>query len=50
MNEEMKAKMTKIYLTPDYLADSEDQGVEEAIPIHIRKRGTNKSYKETMIQ
>ena len=29
--------MNKMDLTPDHLADSEDKGVDEAIPIHIRK-------------
>ena len=42
--------MTKMDLTPDHLADSEDEGVDEAIPIHIRKERTTKAYKETMNQ
>ena len=37
MNEEMEAEMTKVYLTPDHLEDSKDEGVAKAIPIHIRK-------------
>ena len=36
-NEEMEAEMTKMDLTPDHLVDSEDEGVDEAISIHIRK-------------
>ena len=37
MNEEMEAEMTEMDLTPDHLADSEDEGVDEAIPIQIRR-------------
>ena len=40
--------MTKMDLTPDHLEDSEDEGADEAIPIHIRKERITKSYKETM--
>ena len=36
MNEEMEAEMTKMDLTPDHLSNSEDEGADEAIPIHIR--------------
>ena len=42
--------MNKMDLTPDHLEDSEDEGVDGAIPIHIRKERTTKSYKETMTQ
>ena len=35
MNEEMEAEMTKMDSTPDRLADSEDEGSDEAIQIHI---------------
>ena len=38
MNEEMEAEMTEVDLTPDHLADSKDEGDDEAIPIHIRKK------------
>ena len=33
MNEEMEAEMNKMDLTPENLADSEDESVDEAIPI-----------------
>ena len=36
MIEEMKSEVTKMDLTPDYLADSKNEGADEAIPIHIR--------------
>ena len=50
MNEEMEAEMNKMYLTPGNLADSEDESVDEAIPIHIRKEITTKEYKKTTSQ
>ena len=33
----MEAETSEMDLTPDHLAYSEDEGVDEAIPIHIRK-------------
>ena len=45
MNEEMESETTKMDLTPDHLAKSEDEGADEAIPIHIRKERTTKAYK-----
>ena len=33
----MEAEMNKMDLTPDHLEDSEDEGVDEAIQIHVRK-------------
>ena len=50
MNEEMEAEMTKMDLISDHLVDSEDKGVDETIPIHIRKERTTKAYKEKMSQ
>ena len=50
MNEEMEAEMTKMDLTPDHLADPEDEGADEVIPIHIRKERMTKAYKEKMSQ
>ena len=50
MNEEMEAEINKMDSTPGNLADSEDESVDEAIPIHIRKERTTKAYKETMSQ
>ena len=41
----MEAEMNKIHL-----ADSEDEGVDEAVPIHIRKERMTKAYKEKMSQ
>ena len=46
----MEAEIIKINFTPDHLADSKDEGADEAIPIHIRKEITTKSYKEKMSQ
>ena len=46
----MEIEMTKMDLTPDHLEDSEDEGADEVIPIHIRKERTTKSYKKTMSQ
>ena len=45
MNEEMEAEMTKMDITPDHLEDSEDEGADEAILIHIRKYRIKKHTK-----
>ena len=37
MNEEMEAEMNQIDLTPGKKADSEDEIVDESIPIQIKK-------------
>ena len=50
MNEEMKAELMKTDSRPDNLEVSEDESVDEAAPIDIRKEGKKKSYKETTIQ
>ena len=50
MNEEMEAETTEMYSIPDHLSDSEYEGANEAVPIHIRKERRTKSYKETMSQ
>ena len=42
--------MTEMDSIPDHLSDSEDEGVDEAVPIHIRTERKTKSYKETMSQ
>ena len=42
--------MIEIYSIPDHLADSEYEGADEAVPIHIIKEIIKKAYKETMIQ
>ena len=46
----MEAEMNKMDLTPGKKADSEDESVDEAIPIQIRKERTTKAYRETMSQ
>ena len=50
MNEEMEAKMTETDSIPDHLAVSEDEGADEAVPIHVIKERKTKAYKETTIQ
>ena len=50
MNEEMEAEMTKMDLILDPFTEEENEGVDEAIPIHIRKERIPKAYKETMSQ
>ena len=35
---------------PDHLAVSEDEGANEAVPIHVRKERKTKAYKEKMSQ
>ena len=50
MNGEMESEMTRMDLTPDHLADSEDEGGDEGIPIHIIKERTIKAYTETTSQ
>ena len=42
--------MNKMDLTAGKKADSEDESVDEAIPIQIRKERTTEAYKETMDQ
>ena len=37
MNEETEAELTEIDSIPDHLEVSEDEGADEAVPIHIRK-------------
>ena len=37
MNEEMEAELTEMNSIPDHLAVSEDESVDEAVPIDIRK-------------
>ena len=32
------------------MAEEENKGVDESIPIHIKKERVTKAYKETMIQ
>ena len=42
MNEEMESEMNKMDLTSGNLADSEDEGADEAVPIDIYKIRKNK--------
>ena len=50
MNEEMEAELMKMDPIPDKLSVSEDESVDEAVPIDIRKESKTNSYKETMCQ
>ena len=50
MNEEMEAELMKMDSRPDNLAASEDESVDEAVPIDIRKERNTKAYKEKMSQ
>ena len=50
MNEKMESELTKMDSIPDHLALSEDESVDEAAPIDIRKERNKKAYKETMNQ
>ena len=50
MNEEMEAQLMKMDSRPDNLAVSEDESVDEAVPIGIIKERNTKAYKETMSQ
>ena len=38
MNEEMESETTEMYSIPDHLEVSEDESVDEAVPIDIRKK------------
>ena len=48
MNEEMEAQLTEIDSRPDNLAVSEDEKIDESIPIELRKERRTEGYKETM--
>ena len=50
MNEKMEAKLMKMDSIPDHLAVSEDESVDEAVPIDIRKEIKTKAHKQKMIQ
>ena len=43
MNKEMEAETTKMDLTPGHLIDSEDECVDDAVTIHIRKERITKT-------
>ena len=45
MNEEMEAELTEMDSIPDHLAVSEDENVDKAVQIHIRKERNTKAYK-----
>ena len=47
MNEEMEAELMKTDSRPENLAVSENESVDEAVPIDIRKERDTKAYKET---
>ena len=46
----MEAELTEMDTIPDHFAVSEDESVDEAVPIDIRKESKTNSYKETMCQ
>ena len=46
----MEAELTEMDTIPDHLAVSEDESIDEAVPIYIRKERKTKAYKETMSQ
>ena len=46
----MEAELTEMDSIPDHLAVSEDESVNKAVPIDIRKERKTKAYKETMSQ
>ena len=48
MNEEMEAELMKTDSRPENLAVSEDESVDEAVPIDIRKERKTKAHKEKM--
>ena len=50
MNEEMKAEMAEMDSIPDHLAVSEDESVDEDVPIDIGKKIKTKAYKQTISQ
>ena len=50
MDEEMEAELMEMDSIPNNLAVSEDESVDEAVPIDIRNERKTKSYKETMSQ
>ena len=50
MNEEMKSELMKMDSRPENLKVSEDENVDEAVPVDIRKERKKKAYKETMSQ
>ena len=50
INEEMEAELMKMDSRPDNLEVSEDESVDEAVPIDIRKEQNTKAHKETMSQ
>ena len=50
MNEKMEAELMKMDSIPDHLALLEDESVDKAVPIDIRKEIKTKAYKEKMSQ
>ena len=44
MNKEMEAELMKMDSIPDHLAVSEDESVDESVPIDIRKERKTKEY------
>ena len=50
MNEEIEVELMKMDSIPENLVVSEDESVDKAVPIDIRKIRKTKTYKETMSQ
>ena len=50
MNEEMEAELTEMDSIPGHLAVSDDEIVDEAVPIHITKERKTKAYKKKTSQ
>ena len=50
MNEKLSSELTKMDSRPDDSVVSEDESVDKAVPIDIRKIRKTKTYKETMSQ
>ena len=48
MNELMEAELTKIESSTDNLAVTEEDNVDEAIPIYLRKEKSTEAYTEKM--
>ena len=46
----MEAELMKMDSRPENLSVSEDESVDEAVPISIRKERNKKAYKDTMSQ
>ena len=48
MNEEMESELTEMDSKTDHLAVTEEEYVDEAIPIDLKKERNTQAYKDTM--